>query len=235
MILMFFLAAQVRNAESTPSVNVAEPVVLSTETSQYTTEGTSRRSPEIPGTTNPNETATGDHDQVVIGGIKVDHRSSGTLVNIKKSANLTQQMNVDNVQDEAIENTTNTETPGKVTQDIEIFDTQTQPPDSQDPESTNMEVDDMQTHPGNAADPQSPTHSTHKIPVLKWLSTLLNYLQNVSDLADWQTLVLGLIEFEKLNPPCGVGFWSLNSLAITNRLFIVELANFTPPQRSPDL
>ena len=83
----------------------------------------------------PLQTATGDHDPAVIGGIKVDHHSSRTLVNIKKSADLTQQMNVDNMQDEAIENTTNTETPGKVTQDVEIFDTQTQPPDSQDPES----------------------------------------------------------------------------------------------------
>jgi len=215
------LAAQARgddDAKSTPSVTVAEPIVPSTETSQSTSQGASRRSPEIPAATNSNKTAaTGnhDHDQTVIGGVKTDPRSSGTSANNEKSTDITEKMDVDNTQHEATENTTNTEMPAQVMQNVEIVETQTQSPNSKDPQSSNMEIEDMQTHPANAADPQSSTHSTHEIPVPLWLSKFLHYLQSVSDSEDWQTLVLGLIEFEKLDPPRGVGFWSPNTLLFT--------------------
>ena len=217
MVLTSLVAQARDNAKSTPSVTVAEPVVPSTEASQCTSQGASRRSPKIPAPTNSNETAaTGGHDQEVIGGVKSDPRSSGTSAYIEKSADITAQIDVDNTQHEATENTTNTETPAQVTQNVEIVETKTQPPNSEDPQSSNMEIDDMQTHPANAADPQSSTHSTHEIPVPLWLSKFLHYLQSVYDSEDWQTLVLGLVEFEKLDPPRGVSFWSPNTLSFAN-------------------
>jgi len=177
---------------------VAKPLVPSTEISQRASQGAYRKSPEIPVTTVSNETAT-TGDLTVHG----DPRSSRTSSNIEKSGEIT-----------------NTEAPAKVTQNVENIETHTQPPNSEDPQSSNMEIDNMQTRPGpaNAAGPQSSTHSTNEIPIPLWLSQLLHHLQSVSHSVDWQNLVSGFTEFEKLEPPRGVSFRSLNNLAFTSFL-----------------
>jgi len=50
------------------------------------------------------------------------------------------------------------------------------------------------------------------MPPPTWLSNMLPYLHNVSDVKDWQDLVAALVEFEKANPPPGVSLFFDHSL-----------------------
>jgi hypothetical protein len=64
------------------------------------------------------------------------------------------------------------------------------------------------------------------IPVPNWLSGMLLYLRDVSDVKAWQDLVTALIDFKKLDPPSGVClFCFTHFLLVTNMNFGPETAN----------
>ena len=75
------------------------------------------------------------------------------------------------------------------------------------------------------------TTATNDIPAPSWLGKMLIYLRGVLDVAEWQDLVLSLLEFESMDPPSGIGAHSLTfHIVYLSQLLVQKL----PHQENQD-
>lgn len=69
------------------------------------------------------------------------------------------------------------------------------------------------------------------MPPPAWLFNILPYLRDVSDVKDWQDLVVALVEFEKVNPPQGVSPFVTECFSVLFKPYCdLEIGN--PPSSS---